>query len=137
MRSLQSLFPWTRSETHTYKYNHPFPLPIYQSLTPTHTYTHTSCLQTSNLVRFTFAGLGGWCQGVMSAECDLPCREHYYPREEFNTGGSQVPSSAAPSDMRRGWSCSFKEKDGLHKNTQCAIQRWLLEHQSAVNMLPH
>ncbi|KAI3365973.1 hypothetical protein L3Q82_009807, partial [Scortum barcoo] len=31
--------------------------------------------------------LGGWCQGVMAAECDLPCREHYYPREEFNTRG--------------------------------------------------
>lgn len=24
----------------------------------------------------------------MSAECDLPCREHYYPRQEFNTGAA-------------------------------------------------
>lgn len=83
------------------------------------TYAHTqrSCLQTSNPARFTFAGLGGWCQGVTSAECDLPCREHYYPREEFKHGRAAGCHLQQPA-----WKCrertvgAFKKGEGgAHK----------------------
>lgn len=85
------------------------------------TSTHTSCLQTSNLVRFTFAGFGGWCQGVMSAECDLPCREHYYPREELNTGAAERRLNR---NAERRWSkCTFKKRKE-HTSAPIRVGSW-------------
>lgn len=50
----------------------------------------------------------------MSAECDLPCREHDYPREELNTGG--LPGANLPQP-------AFKEeRGGCTNNTRRAIQ---------------
>ena len=132
-------FRGTRSEIHI-RFSLPPSKCIYQSLTPTHTHTHThtqrSCLQTSNPARFTFAGLGGWCQGVTSAECDLPCREHYYPREEFNTGGQPgAIFNSLLGNAEKGWSEHLKkEKVALTKKKK--KQCWLSESQSAANMLP-
>ncbi|CAB1441960.1 unnamed protein product [Pleuronectes platessa] len=37
----------------------------------------------------------------MSAECDLPCREHYYPREEFSTGEGARCHLQQPGHTRR------------------------------------
>lgn len=77
-------------------------------------------------MRFTFAGLGGWCQGVMSAECDLPCREHYYPWEEFNT------RCHLQQQRWSKWSkCTFKkERYGMR------FSGGFSEQQSAADMLP-
>lgn len=106
------------------------------------TYAHTqrSCLQTSNPARFTFAGLGGWCQGVTSAECDLPCREHYYPREEFKHGRAAGCHLQQPA-----WKCrertvgAFKKGEGgAHKKKTALAFRAPVscEHAAALTS-PH
>lgn len=115
-------------------------LPI--SNTYTHTHTQRSCLQTSNPARFTFAGLGGWCQGVTSAECDLPCREHYYPREEFNTGGQPgAIFNSLLGNAEKGWSEHLKkEKVALtkkKKKTALAFREPVSCEHAAVLTSPH
>lgn len=68
--------------------------------------THTSCLQTSNLVRFTFRR--PWRLGVVFAECDLPCPERYYLFEEFNM--ELAIQTGAGIKMQRSWSKCFIHK---------------------------